>query len=72
MMITSLCHVVYKAPEELCKVLLRRLVEVEFYTHLVCFGLFSRSLEAVDCSADPGKFWPISKFFGSLDLLLSL
>ena len=38
---------------------------------MVYFGLFSRSLEAVDCSANPWKFWPRSKFFGSLDHLLS-
>jgi len=38
-----------------------------FYMFLVCFGFLSRSLEA----AVPGKFWPRSKSFGSLDLLLS-
>ena len=56
MMITSLWYVVCRAHKELCKVLVGCLVE--FYTHLVCFCLFSRSLEAVDCSADPGKFRP--------------
>ena len=69
MMIISLQYVVYKAPTELCKVLWGCLVE--FYTHLVCFCLFGRSLEAVDCSADPGKISSRSKFFGSVDFLLS-
>jgi hypothetical protein len=39
-----------------------------FYTFVDVFGLFSRYLE----EADPEKFCPRSKFFGSLDLLFSL
>jgi len=68
-MIASLWYVVYRAPTELCKVL--RGCCVGFYALVVYFGLFSRSLEAMDCSADPWKFGPRSKLFGSLDHLLS-
>ena len=71
MMITSFWYVFYRTPTKLCKVLLGCCVG--FYTLVVCFGLFSRSLEAVDCSADPWKFGPRSKFFGyfiSLQFLL--
>ena len=61
MMITSSWYVAYRAPTELCKVLL--MCQVEFYMSLVCLGFLSKSLEA----AVPWKFWPRSKFFGSFD-----
>ena len=69
MMITSSWCVVYRAPTELCKALQGCLEE--FYTHLFSC-LSSKSLEAVDCLGDPGKFRPRSKFFESVDLVLSL
>ena len=56
----------YRAPTELCKVLLGWCVG--FHTLLVRFGLFSRSLEVVNCSADPWKFWPRSNLSTDLDL----
>jgi len=44
---------------------------VGFYTHVLNFGLFGKSLEVVDCSADSWKFWARLNLFGSLDHLLS-